>query len=742
MNIEHVNQVIQISRTRAMGFATVDLVNKDGSIRKRDRTTVVHFPEDAQGAATAGSLWEVSGKEQANNFKVNDTWIFEYTIEPNQLRYLRPSGQVLARWLSTNIKGVGRVIANRLVRLPNLNQLIKNRDRNQLLAVAGMSGDRVDRLINDWPDDSLHEAIEWLESQQLPLGLGAKLVSIFGDDCIAKVKEYPLLLVSMGVPFETAMRLVERLGLSVLDYRILGGIAQHIAIQHATNTGSTVICERDLISGVTKIIKSDVTEATGHLACQQGLLAEVPGGYQVFGTALMELAVAQFLAASYCRKPGESSLLAAWETTLTSDAVSSALQTYEAAIEFSLNSEQKAAVIGAVMSPVCCISGGAGTGKTTILRSILGVYDIVSDGLACYQLALSGRAAQRLAEATGKPAQTIAKFLVDHLGEAKPNLQSHLLIVVDEASMVDLLSMYRLIGVLPPATRFLFVGDTMQLPPVGAGLVFHALNQTQIPFFNLSHVQRQKEHSGIHRFAASLRKSLVELPPKTSGSLKESSDCSFEANVSIERLIELWREAGGVEKCVVLSPMRKGELGVDSLNIALQQSFDCNRPVLHYQDPGRGWIPLETQSGAQLHEGDAVLITENHYVEGADVRNGDLGILSHVREKPGADGSIGMLEINGRVVTIMVNLVGKLELGYAITIHKAQGSQWHTCFVVLPREANRMIDQQLLYTAVTRPAERLVLMGDAEVISKAVKRGSKSSSRRTCLRQRLISVMD
>ena len=149
-------------------------------------------------------------------------------------------------------------------------------------------------------------------------------------------------------------------------------------------------------------------------------------------------------------------------------------------------------------------------------------FQLVSEVLPIYQVALSGRAAQRMSESTGLPAQSIAKLIADHVGKNKKELPSHLLLIVDEASMVDLLSMYQLIGVLPEATRLLFVGDTEQLPPVGSGLIFHSLTDTNIPFFNLSQVKRQDDDSGIHKFAMSIRQSSPTHPEILQGNLNKT----------------------------------------------------------------------------------------------------------------------------------------------------------------------------------------------------------------------------
>ena len=134
-----------------------------------------------------------------------------------------------------------------------------------------------------------------------------------------------------------------------------------------------------------------------------------------------------------------------------------------------------------------------------------------------------------------------------------------------------------------------------------------------------------------------------------------------------------------------------------------------------------------------------MLVVANNYDEEADLRNGDLGIVTEVFDKPNEEtGAVGVLEVNGAAIFVTPAILDKLQLGYAVTIHKSQGSQWPTCFVMLPTEASRMIDQTLVYTAVTRPTDRLVLMGDAGVVEQAVRRGSIALERKTCLRERIL----
>lgn len=738
-NVVHHRQVVQIKRCRDRGYATVYLVNRDGSLASRDKALVVKFPSLTGDLVTTGSLWEVSGKEYINSYSVHGNVITEYTIAAEEVKFLRPTAEILARWISANISGIGSVIAKRLVRVRNLSELITNRDTEALLAIAGMSNNRVRRLYEHWPDDFLYTTIDWLQAHKLPIGIGEKLVTIFGADAIKQIESHPFLLMAMGLSYEETMRVARELKIPMSDNSIVAGVALHVALTDSEKTGSTVIGKDSLLNGCSMVMKALVPDDVGDIAVEEGLLVKTPDGFQVYGKALMETSIAQFLVNAHTRKPGSEDLLAAWETVLTKSLVESALSAYESSLSFRLTDQQRAAVIGSVVAPVCCISGGAGTGKTTILKAILGVYESIAHGsLPCFQVALSGRAARRMAESTDRPAQTIAKLITTHLGERKPDLPSHLLIVIDEASMVDLLSMYKLIGMLPKATRIVFVGDTSQLPPVGDGLVFHALIDTMLPFFNLSQVKRQDELSGVHKFASSVRESVLMYPKRTRKTLAASDDCSIETNASIPRLVDLWREAGGIGN-IVLSPVRDSEFGVENINKRLQEAVGLDRVGLYYQDKHKGWIPWITSTGDMLLEGDPVLVTSNNYDDKADIRNGDLGIVTEVFSRPDeSDGSLGVLEFNGLAIFLTPDILEKIQLGYAITIHKSQGSQWSTCFVMLPSASARMIDQTLLYTAVTRPTDRLVLMGDEHVIDQAIARGSSALERKTNLRERIM----
>jgi exodeoxyribonuclease V alpha subunit len=741
-NVYHLKQVIQVHKQRKGNYASVKFIDPRGGILKRDKTTVVKFPDGTEELAAPGSLWVVTGREAISNFTKDGYFISEYTINAERIEYLKPSGRMLSRWISSNIDGIGKTIADRIARTRDIETIISLKNRDELLSINGMNDKRVDSLLDGWPNSHLYDVLNWLDKQQLPLGIAGKLVDIFGGEALNTVKANPFLLMSMGLSFEKTMDIAKGLELDLAGDVVMAGVAQHFASRYSFEEGSTVVDVDTLLEGCREIAGEKVPENVGEIAVKLGLLVEVEGGYQVYGTALQEATVANFLTECLFRSPGELSLLADWELRLTNERVEEALAQYESTLSFRLTDEQRAAIKGAAMSPVCGISGGAGTGKTTILAGVLHVIDVLSEGLDTYQVALSGRAAQRMSESTGKPAQSIAKLLFDHIGKKAEKMPPHLLLVIDEASMVDLLSMYNLSLLMPHATRIIFIGDIEQLPPVGAGLIFHALLDSHIPFFELSQVKRQGKESDIHKFAMSIRNDEVFHPGALSGPIVSASDCVIEDDASIERLVALWGESVAQANTIVLSPIRKGSLGVVNINKRLQAEVGDHRQPLSYLDTIRGWIPWCGEDGEYLLEGDRILIMKNNYAEEADLRNGDLGLIDEVFDSPDNQGFVGRMTVNGKIIGITKELLPKISLGYAITVHKAQGSQWDNCIIALPPESGTFMDKSLIYTAATRPQEKLILMGQFGLVENAVKNGSAATKRITYMRQRLMQAFE
>lgn len=427
--------------------------------------------------------------------------------------------------------------------------------------------------------------------------------------------------------------------------------------------------------------------------------------------------------------------MAQWEDSLSKKTANEALKEFETTLPFKLTKEQQDAVIVSAMNKFSIISGGAGTGKTTILLAVLSVYEELSKGMAIFQLALSGRAARRMQESTGRDAMTIAKFINEYTdmatNTAASKMPDHLLLVIDEASMVDLMSMYRLVNILPEATRILLVGDVAQLPPVGAGLVFHAAMESDLNATELTQVKRQGEQSGIHKLATAIRNGNYD--PTLFNS--KSNDVKYSANDSHTNILQEYSSAILEGDAIILTPTRKGNLGVDAINKLVQSTYDENEPPeIKYDDPVYGLIPWVTKTNAVLRLHDKIIVTKNDY--DIDIRNGDLGEIVEVYEEA-ESGVYGIAKIDGYRIPITADVLEILDLGYAITIHKSQGSQWHTCIQLLPSYADQMLDQTLLYTAVTRPSNNLIILGDGSLIKGAIKRGSSVHERTTNMIARL-----
>ena len=723
--------MVQIAKVRPSGIRTAWEVREDGSLAHRDATLAIQFPTQWREAASVGSVWSVEGKIERRNYKARGFTVNDDLLTVENARHVRPSGELLARWIAQNIDGLGDVIARRLVRaLPDIDAVVRRGDVQALMVVSGINAGRAKILIEEWPPEGLYGVLGWLQESGLPLGLADRLTRVYGESALDRLKDDPFLLAAFGVSFRKILELITALAIELPRERLLAAIAEHVARSLCSRTGSTVVSDGELVTGAERVVADIgiVSDGLIEAAIAHGVLIRTERGLQGLGAAIQEHAVAQFLNRSAARPAGSGAILAVWEEHLSDAYIEVALRSFEATLPFAMTAEQRAAVKGAVKSPVSIISGGAGTGKTTILLAILAVYDQIAEGMAQFQVALSGRAAQRMAESTGRHATTIAKLLSDHRGENKPDFPEHALLVVDEASMVDLLTAYRLVGVLPYATRILLVGDVGQLPPIGAGLVFHAAMRSKLPAFELSQVKRQGQDSGIHRLATAVRTNTYD-----HGLLNSlSGDCHYDSDCSPETVTRIWEESGGAEGCILLTPTRKGPLGVDALNALIQSHRDAAepRPELHYSDDLRGWIPWVTRRGARLRLGDQVMVTANDYE--ADIRNGDLGTISDVYAEA-RDVVLGLMELNGRVIRITAGLLETLDLGYAITIHKSQGSQWPTCILLLPGYVPHMLDQTLLYTAITRPAERLRVLGDRSLIIGALSRGSVAAQRNTNL---------
>lgn len=682
------------------------------------------------------------------------------------------------------IRGVGPVMAQRLVKRFGINTLeVIEHNPERLTDVPGIGPKRIEQIVAAWSEQrSIKHVMLFLQSHNVSTALAARIYKAWGDASVAKIQADPYRLAAevYGVGFVTADAIAHALGIKTADpKRVAAGIAY--TLSRATDEGN-VLWPWDMLlaeaTGLLHVAPGDVAAGLLHAwAAGDIVLAEAPGGEAApyapppdpdapQNHPLLLRSPVVYLAPLYYAEVGAANglrrLLLAPRSRL--EEVFGARTEWETLIaelerEFSLTyaPHQREAIRTALTRRVAVLTGGPGTGKTTTVRAVLEL--CLRHGKRVLLAAPTGRAAKRLAESTGQEARTIHRMLEVKRGadgahafnrnDAYP-LDADLLIV-DEASMLDMLLLNHLVKALPAGMHLLFVGDVDQLPSVGAGNVLRdviaAIEEVaalpapppQSPLLlhpararaavvRLDTIFRQQEGSYIVSNAHRINGG--EMPILDNRNALDFF--LFRAN-SPERVRDLCVEivheriprrfAIPARDIQVLSPIHKGDAGVAALNEALQAALN---------PPSGG--KAERRAGPRtLREGDRVMQLRNNYDK--EVFNGDIGVVATVD----AEQNQVTVEFDGRQVAYEPYELDELTHAFAVSVHKSQGSEYAA--VVLPVLSSHgfMLQRNLLYTAVTRARRLVVLVGQPNAIAQAV-RNARVGTRHTGLRERLLRV--
>jgi exodeoxyribonuclease V alpha subunit len=617
----------------------------------------------------------------------------------------------IERYLASGlVKGIGPELARRLVERFGADTLkIIDEAPERLTEVPGIGDKKVKQVLADWRDHrEAREVVVGLQGLGLGMAHAFKIYKQYGAEALAVVtaNPYRLALDVQGIGFLTADRLAARLNLDPeAPARLAAGLL-HLLDQVAGD-GHVYVPEAELMSRTAELLKVSEDRLAPAVAAleREGrvVLQQTPEGRAVYKKPawVAEVGVAQAL--------GRLATTPAPPAPLHLDDL---LTHVQAERGLTLSPEQAEAVAAAFQDKVLILTGGPGTGKTTIVSCILALYRGL--GAKVMLMAPTGRAAKRLSEATGAEAATIHRALEfsPQDGGFRRNLAEPLkadVVVVDEMSMVDTYLMYHLLRAIPAPARLIMVGDAHQLPAVGPGNVLKDLIDSQVvPVRRLTQIFRQARESLIVVNAHRINQgSYPVLVPRF-----DDQDFVFlgydDPEVLHQKLLNLvgyfLPQRYGFDPMrdiQVITPMHRGRLGTQSLNMELQRRLNGKSPVYTFGE-------------RHYRRGDKVMQLRNNYLK--EVFNGDIG---QVRTFSPESKQL-LVDFEGRVVTYEPGEQDELTLAYAVSVHKSQGSEFPAVVLVLTTQHYMLLQRNLLYTAITRGRRLVVLMGSKKAVGMAL----------------------
>ena len=635
------------------------------------------------------------------------------------------------------IKGIGPKLAERIVGKFKEDTLeVIEHQTERLLQVPGIGMDRLQRIASAWEEQKqVKEIMIFLQGHGVSTNLAVKIYKTYGDTALETVQKNPYQLERdiYGVGFKTADRIAQALGLPAEHpSRIEAGIV--FALNEMIEDGHVYAPREMLASRAVELLNVPselIAPALDQLAQDDRIRAEmVPAGDEDAAGKKVGEARADYKLPVIYLTPlffGEKGIADRLKKLARVKPAPLPTNIPQASTE-DLSTEQRSALQMALTHPVSVLTGGPGTGKTTCLKALITTLEGAGKRVAL--ASPTGRAAKQLSEATGRPARTIHRLLeyspVDGFKHNEENPIAADFLVVDEASMLDLLLTYNLLKALRPGMQLLFVGDVDQLPAVGAGDVLRDLiDSALIPVTRLKVIFRQAADSQIITNAHLINQG--KLPIFT----KESADFFLfpaeEAEAAADWIVQVVSERipqkfgfEPVRDIQVLSPLYRGPAGVTLLNQRLQEKLN----------PPASSKPERQLYGTLFRLGDKVMQTQNNYDK--DVYNGDIGLVHSIN----LIDQILTVDFEGRTVTYDWSEADQLSLAYVISVHKAQGSEFPAIVMPIVTQHYMMLQRNLLYTAITRARKLCVLTGSRKAISIAV-HNNKVTQRFTALEWRL-----
>ena len=715
--------------------------------------TVAVLDTDEGAVRIAGSIAEP--KEGADyslegRFTIHPKYGEQFSF--NSYEELLPEGEdAIYEFLAAgNIRGIGPKTARTLVDTFGEDTLrVIGETPEKLLKVNGIGPKSLTKISESF-GESREFANVSIELRELGIEMSdaVRIYKCYGVDSVAIVRDNPFILVEdiRGITFPKADEIAERLGFEPdSSYRIESGI--RYTLRSWAVSGSTLMPEELLVEKTAELLdttRENVGNAVKNLVfngeLEEDRLDDIPviylyGYYQAEQRTAFNLRRIRF-AERIEINASIDNLIRDAEDSLSADGISS----------ISLSGDQLSAVEAALLNNISIITGGPGTGKTTILNVLVRIYKRL--GLSVALAAPTGRAAKRMEEAAGEPAMTIHRLLeyvysedeaMLNFGRNSENPLEQDVIIVDEASMIDIMLMDGLLEAVKTGTTLIFTGDADQLPSVGAGNVLRDMIASEsIHTTRLRDIFRQAEDSRIVTNSHLINNGEY---PEHGG--KDSDFFILQRNNEIEILDTIKEMIGGrlergfdfihsADDIQVLTPTRRGLLGAPSLNTVLQEVIN----------PAGEDLPELRIGGKIFRPGDKVMQLRNNYgaewrrdddwMTGQGIFNGDMGTVESVD----IPGKAMIVRSDDRFITYSGDMFEEIDLAYAVTVHKSQGSEFPAVIIPAWRFPPMLMARNLLYTAVTRGKKLVLIIGDPRCVRYMID-NNRSDERYTGLRHRL-----
>ncbi|MBQ0135466.1 MAG: ATP-dependent RecD-like DNA helicase [Oscillospiraceae bacterium] len=712
-DMDHVYGMVEeiIFRKEDTGYTIIDVASEDGEL-----ITVV------------GMLPDIAAGEEVHfvgNYEQHPTFGRQFKAEVVERTMPQTAASMLKYLASGTVKGVGPSTAAKIIEAfgEDTFDVIENKPE-ELSKIKGITREKAKAISEEFrKTNSTREMMIRLESLGLTANESINVFKVFGNNAVSRVTENPYVLCAadIGIGFERADALARGLADTINPaYRVKAGIL-HVVKYNLFSNGHTCLPREKLLTPCADLldIDKDTVDITMDTLVSERQLTSLTIDDVEF-VSLPYIYEAEYKAAQRIKMMVK--FPPAGRETLDKE-----IEKLEKKNGIEYEKLQREAIITAASKGVLILTGGPGTGKTTTVNGILELFE--HDGLNVVLCAPTGRAAQRMSEITGKEASTIHRLLeAERTGDDRMSFCKNEndpidadVVIVDELSMVDVVLFSALLSALPLGCRLIMVGDTDQLPPVGAGSVLHDLLESGLlPVVELSEVFRQAMQSLIvsnaHRIVHGEEPELSRVDNDFFHMERQSG--SIVAGTIIDLYKDRLPKAYGydsVKDIQVLCPTKKGDCGTANLNRLLQEAIN---PPAKGKNEYKNMVRI-------FREGDKVMQVKNNYniqwikkngkgkaIKGEGIFNGDTGIILEI------DRRAGTMKINfdGREALYPAETVKELELAYAMTVHKSQGSEFEAVIMPVVDVPPNLCYRNLFYTAVTRARKKMITIGTKNTI--------------------------